>query len=118
MSKQIEESIEAFGEKLKCNASSPAVKHLHTVSELSIELDEEKSNVFHSIVTNLLHTCKRGRPDIEPTVYFLCTRVSKSTEEDWEKLKLLILFLQQTITDPRIIGGNSVDGLSTWINST
>ena len=46
MSKHVEEAIEAFGEKLKGESSSPEAKNRHTVWELSIELDEEKSKIY------------------------------------------------------------------------
>ena len=54
--------------------------------------------------------------DIELAIFFMCTRVSKSTHEDWEKLRKLLSYLQYTIDMPRIIGANDVDVLQTWVD--
>ena len=69
------------------------------------------------MVAKLLYLCKRGRPDIEPTVAFLCTRVAKSDVEDWKKLIRLLSFLKKTIDDTRIIGASCLNRLSTWIDA-
>ena len=48
----------------------------------SVDLNEERRNTFHHIVAKLLYVSKRSRVDIDLAVSFLCTRVSKSDEED------------------------------------
>ena len=40
---------------------------------------------------------------------FLCTSVSKSTEEDWLKLRRLLAYAKSTIEIPRIFGATWVD---------
>ena len=40
--------------------------------------------------------CKRARPDIQPTIAFLSTRVLSSTEIDWKKLMRLLEYLKGT----------------------
>ena len=60
---------------------------------------------------------KRARPDIEPTVAFLCTRVTKSDVHDWKKLSRLLSYIQGTIDDKRIIGASSICSLFTWIDA-
>jgi len=72
-------------------------------------LDTEISELLHHIVVKLLFVCKRQRLDIEPTITFLCTRVRKSTQEDWLKLNRLLCYLNGTLNIQRIIG---VDSLS------
>jgi len=47
---------------------------------------------------------KRARPDIE---VFSCTRVSRSIEEDWQKLKEVMAFLKITIDYVRVIGSGN-----------
>ena len=49
--------------------------------------------------------------DIETTVSFLCRRVTKSGEDDWNKLKILLVFLKVTVNDERIIGMNKEEEL-------
>jgi hypothetical protein len=51
---------------------------------------------FHSAVAKLLYLAKRARPDLLTTVAFLSTRVSKSTEEDMNKLNRLLRYLNRT----------------------
>jgi len=72
-------------------------------------LDTEISEILHHIVVKLLFVCKIQRLDIEPTITFLCTRVRKSTQEDWLKLNRLLCYLNGTLNIQRIIG---VDSLS------
>ena len=79
--------------------------------------NEEKSDIFHSVVAKLLYITKRARPDIETAVYYLCTCVSKSTEDDWGKLRRVLGFLQYTINDIRIIGTDDLHILFTWIDA-
>ena len=65
----------------------------------------------------MLYITKRARPGIETAVAFLCTRVSRSTEADWLKLKRILGFLKSTIDDVRIIGESSLQELYTWIDT-
>ena len=43
-----------------------------------------------------MYLTKRGRPGLETTLAFLCTRVTKSTEFDWCKLKRILEWLKYT----------------------
>ena len=77
-------SVDAVGNTYTKNQ---ARHNLFTKNPKSSELNEARSEIFHSAVTKLLYICKRERPDIELTISYLTTRVSKSTENDWVKLK-------------------------------
>ena len=79
MIEQIKEAIEWLGEELEDSASSPANNKLFTSDDDAQQLNDEMSELFHSIVSKFLFICQRSRPDIEPPVIYLCTRVSKST---------------------------------------
>ncbi len=46
------------------------------------------------MVAKLLYLLKRARPDILTAVSFLCTRVTKATVEDQQKLEYLLGYLQ------------------------
>ena len=50
------------------------------------QLNEEKSEIFHSLTAKLLYIMKRARPDIETAISFLSRQVSKSDMDDWKKL--------------------------------
>jgi len=88
--------------------ATPADRNLLTVNDESEELKEGKSTIFHSVVAKLLHLSKKATPDIEPTVAFLCTRVSKSTVKDWKKLGRVLRYLNDTLDMERIIGGKDI----------
>ena len=49
-------------------------------------LPDEKRELFHRMTAKALFLCKRARPDIQPIVSVLCTRVKQPTEKDFSKL--------------------------------
>lgn len=117
----IKESIESFtetGDSVKGHANTPAKHDLFTVGMESPLLDEEKYTIFHHIVSKLLYVSKRARLDIDLYISFLCTRFSKSTEQDWEKLRRLLTYLQNTIDMVRIIGYESIDTILTCTDAS
>ena len=46
-----------------------------------------------------MFVCKRARPDIQPAIAFLSTRVRAPTLQDWGKLIKLMSFLKETEND-------------------
>ena len=70
---------------------NPATSKLFQVSPESKRLAKQKSKIFHTFVAKGLFLSKRARPDISPTILFLCTRVQASTKEDWNKLCRLMI---------------------------
>ena len=44
--------------------------------------------------------------------------MSKSTDDDWKKLKRVLGFLKGTIDDIRVIGADSMQDLYTWVNAS
>ena len=117
MKDYIKECFEAFGELLGKAANTPAKSTLFEVNG-SVELNEERMETFHHIVAKLLYVSKRARVDIDLAVSFLCTRVSKSTEEDWEKLRRLLNYLYKTIDMPRVIGADGMDVMQTYVDAS
>ena len=69
------------------------------------------------MTAKLLYLEKRARPDIETAISFLTTRVDKSDEDDWKKLKRVIQYLKQTIDDVRIIGCENLRSVYTWVDA-
>ena len=117
MQDQIQEAIAAFGEKLMGRVTSPSARHLMTVNDDAKKLVGKQKDVFHSVTAKLLFIEKRARPDIEPTIAYLCTRVDKSDEDDWKKLRRVLTWLNNTILDNRIIGCDNLESLFTWIDA-
>ena len=97
MKDQLRETIDMFnnfeGNKIEEIVSSPAQKHLRECNDKCHKLNGRKSELFHSIVAKLLWIMKRARPDLEVAVSYLCTRVPKSDEYDWEKLRRVLAFV-------------------------
>jgi hypothetical protein len=73
---------------------TPATLDLFTITEGSDTLDGERSDTYHRLTAKLLYLCKRARPDLQPTVAFLTTRVVQPTVEDWKKLARGIRYLR------------------------
>ena len=57
------------------------------------------------------------RPNIDPAVEYVCTRVTKIDEGEWRKLRRLVSYLKKTVSNVRIIGANSVEGLFTSVDA-
>ena len=77
------------------SATSPAGENLFHISGGPL-LSPQRSKVFYSLVHMLLYLAKRTRPDVLLPVQFLTCRVTKSTEEDFEKLQRVINYLHCT----------------------
>jgi len=114
MSDYCGEAIDDFGEVSTTEVSSPATRKLYDVDEDAKPLDRKRMEVFHSVVAKCLYISHRGRPDIMLPVAFLCTRVSRSTKEDWDKLKRVLQFVQSTINEPRILGAVDLKKMGTF----
>ena len=117
MRDQVSEIIQEFSENLSGTVSSPAKRTLMDVNDEDELLNISKADEFHSVVAKLLYLEKRGRPDLEPTVAFLSTRVSKPNITDWRKLIRLMIFLQQTKDDVRVIKCDDITKIFTWIDA-
>jgi hypothetical protein len=77
-------------------ATSPAAEHLFKTRDNAAKLDKQAADLFHHITAQLLFVCKRGRPDIQTAVPFLCTRVREPDEDDYKKLCRLIKYIRRT----------------------
>ena len=117
MKKHIEGAISWFGENITDRPVNPANTNLFNVEPSTIDLEDDISDTFHSIVAKLLFVCKRARPNIEPAIAYLCTRVSKSSTDDWKKLRRVLAFLKWTIDDVRIIGAQTLQDFYTWVDA-
>ena len=60
------------------------------------KLDAKQSETYHKTVARALFISKRARPDIQPTVAVLATRVKGPMESDWKKLVRLLKYLNGT----------------------
>jgi hypothetical protein len=60
------------------------------------KLEKERAEQYHTMVAKGLFLCKRARPDIQPTITVLCTRVKDPNQADWKKLVRLMKYLNGT----------------------
>jgi hypothetical protein len=95
--KMLEEFPSAKEVEALKRVSTPAAEHLFRVNPKAEKLNPEKAEEFHTTVAKALFLCKRARPDLQPTVPFLCTRVKAPDQDDWKKLLRMMKYLQQTI---------------------
>ena len=56
------------------------------------------------------------RPDIDPTVAFVCTRV-EIFMYTIGKIKIFLSYIKGTINDRSIIGSSILKGIYTWVDS-
>jgi hypothetical protein len=60
---------------------------LFKVEENANEFQDNKRDLFHTFVAKGLFASKSARPDIQPAIAFLCTRVKEPTDNKWFKLQ-------------------------------
>jgi hypothetical protein len=100
MIQYVKETIKYFPEYLKnTSAVTPSNEKLLKLNPKSRKLSKDKEEEFHTAVNKGLFASTIARPDIQPTISFLCTRVREPTEEDWNKLQRLMKFLNATQND-------------------
>ena len=97
MTKYVEGMLEDFPEKIKSTdtAVTPASDGLFNHGQGKM-LNEDRADAYHTMVAKALFLCKRARPDIQPTIAVLCTRVKGPNEADWAKLVRLMKYLNGT----------------------
>ena len=122
MKDQLLEAVSMFeqtdGSQVDEIVTSPARPHLRDVNLEGTKLCSGKQEAYHSIVAKLLWIMKRSRPDLETAIGFLCTRVAKSDDDDWAKLRRVIAYIKCTIDDVRVIGASSLTNIYTWIDAS
>ena len=116
MKHYIEEALEAFPEDIKKKANTPAKKDRFTGDKNSPKLDEERAKMFHSLTMKLMYVWQRNRTDIIATIAFLCTRVTKSTSQNWKKLKRLLEYSWSTIDDVLILGAEDLISMGSFVD--
>ena len=81
--------------KLDGTLETPAGNDLFSVGTGEI-LNGKLKEDFHTFVAKGLFASKRARPNIQPTIAVLSTRVKEPTKGDWEKLVRLMKYLNGT----------------------
>jgi hypothetical protein len=118
MKQYIQEALNDFSEDIKNTAATPALRDLFDVDDDKQKLNEKDSDLFHSIVAKLLYISKRGRTDIQLPIAFFCTRVAKSTVDDWKKLRRVLQYLKGTVDDELTLGADDITLVKSWIDAS
>ena len=118
MKSYLQEAIDECEMEIKREATTPARRTLFEVDESSTLLDKGASETFHRIVAKLLYVSIRARMDLLLSVGFLCTRVSKSTKQDQNKLRRVLEYIKGTIDTVLTLGADSLDKLRTWVDAS
>jgi hypothetical protein len=113
----LEKVLEEMPEDMDGTASSPAAEYLFKVIDGAEVLDEATSIFFHATVAKLLFLCKRGRPDIQTAIAFLCTRVKEPTKHDYNKLARVIKYLRKTRDLVLRLSADNLNVVKWWIDA-
>ena len=88
------------------------------MDQTSPRLSAKPAATFHSIVAKLvLYVATSARVDLLLAVTFLCTRVSKSTEQDEKKLRRVLECGRGTVDLEYTIGADTISAMSTWVDA-
>jgi hypothetical protein len=112
------EAIAESSLPIRTPAAHPASLDVFTIDPTSPTLSPTSREVFHSVVAKLLYVALRGRLDLLLATSFLATRVTKSTQQDLQKLKQLLRYIYGTLDDPYIIGADDLGRMRTWVDAS
>ena len=118
MFKHINEALQRMSSSVKEVITTPAKKNLFDVDSESQVLDEDWGDIFHSVVAKLLSIEKRGGPDLELSISFLCTNVATPNIDYWQKLERVLTYISCTKDERIFIGINTISVMNTYIDAS
>jgi hypothetical protein len=114
----VKKILDKMPEKMDGTATLPAAEHLFQIQDNIELLDESNSEFFHATVAKLLFLCKRGRPDIQTAITFLCTRVQHPTRHDYNKLSRTIKYLEKIVELVLRLSADNLDVVKWWVDAS
>jgi hypothetical protein len=118
MDDYVENMLEEVPEDMSGTATTPAAAHLFKVDDTAEDLNQEGSELFHSVTAKLLFLCKRARPDIQTAIAFLCTRVKKPNIGDYNKLRRVVNYLRGTKHMCLTLEADDLQVIKWWIDAS
>lgn len=97
-------------------ATSPALEDMFESGE-SADLCEARAEYYHSTTAKLLYLSGKIRSDIALAVSYLCTRVTKPTENDMKKLNRVLNYLNGTKNNLIHVSNTAITGISAMIDA-
>ena len=105
--------------------ATPAPSNLYDVRDPNDEdvtsvrlLTESEREEYHTLTTQCLYLSKRGRPDLQTSIAFHCTRVQKADTDDQKKLARTIRHLISTVHLPLILSANDHGIIEWWVDAS
>ena len=97
MKDYVKEMLEDFPMKLAANdtAVTPSSEKMCAMKEAK-PISQEKKEQFHQSVIKGLFLCRQARPDIQPAIAALTTRVKGTNKADLQQLVQLMKYLNGT----------------------
>jgi len=118
MFQSVDNIFASFPEEIKKKAETPAGSNLFEVCEDEHLLSKEWAEEYHTLVAKGLFLGKRARPDIQPTIAVLCSRVKEPRVGDWEKLRRLMEYLNNTRTDVLTLSADDIRVLKWYVDAS
>ncbi len=120
MKEYLKEALAESGMNITRSVATPALRDLFDVDENSTPLERIEAESFHSVTAKLLYVSTRARVDLLLAIAFLCTRVSKSTKQDREKLKRgvqVLEYIHGSMDREYTIGADDMGRMMTWVDA-
>lgn len=102
---------------IKGTANSPASNQLFCISESPALSDAAAAN-FRTTIAKLLYAGTHVRPDLMLAISFLTARASQPTNDDEQKLKRILRYVNATKDLPLVLGSTDPLRVETWIDSS
>lgn len=118
MTPYLQQAIDRSELNITNESSTPASGSLLEIRDDETLLVQRRADIFHSVVATLIYVGTRARGDLLPTLSFLSGRVSSPTDNDERKLKRLLGYIKGTINEELILGADSLNTFSTWVDAS
>ena len=119
MDSYITKAIDKFPEEMMKPIRTTAENHLLKVDDVCKKLCDRHKIIFHRFVAKLLFLIKRARPDIQPTIVFLTTRVRNPDEDNWKKIQRVLSYLDATINTVKLhLNANELNVVHWWVDAS
>ena len=124
MYQYIDEFLSNVPDKYKegVGSATPAPNNLYEVRSEETEgfelLSDEDKETYHTITAQLLYLSKRGRPDLQTSIAFHCTRVQHPDMDDYKKLARTVRYLAKTKHLPLVLKVDKNGVIEWWVDAS
>ncbi|KAI2513609.1 Reverse transcriptase (RNA-dependent DNA polymerase) [Fragilaria crotonensis] len=118
MKEYLKEALLESGMNITGAAATPSQWNLFEVNEQSPMLESDEAEAFHKVAAKLLYVAIRARVDLLLAIAFLCTRVSKSTQQDRSKLKRVLEYINGSMDMENTVGADDMGRMRTWVDAS